>query len=361
MKKILVYYDSMHRKGGIERVIANLFNNLVSYYDITILTCDEKKSSYKLDDRIEQVSMKRERTLNMTKGKFYRILQIISSLKYNHIFLKKILDNYDYVYVATPLTALEIFLLGKKAKEKLVISEHASYYACNFIYRIIRRIVYPRCYCISVPTKTDTEIYQKMKCNTVYIPHLTTFKAKEKKEKFNKIALNIGRFTRDKQQIELLKIWKILKDTSGLNQWKLKIVGDGELENALKDYIEINNLVDDVIIIRSTPQIENIYNEADLFLFTSKMEGFGMVLLEAMAFGLPCISYDCDSGPRDIIINNENGFLIPLFDKESFILKCNLLMNNSQKREAMSINALSTVKQWGNDDIIKKWIEVFGG
>lgn len=359
MKKILVYYDSMNRKGGVERVIANLFNNLVNIYDITLLTCDEKESAYILDKRIRTISMKRDRTLNMKKSKFYRCCQILLSLHYNHNFLKKMIDNYDYIYVATPLTSLEIFLLGKKAQKKLVVAEHASYYACNSVYKLIRNIVYPNVYCLSVPTKTDTEIYFKKGFPAIFIPHLKSFKAISKKDNFNKTAINIGRFTSDKQQLLLLKIWKNLKDKDNLNGWKLQIIGDGELKNDLLEYIEKNNMNQVAEILNSTPYIEKIYKSSDLFLFTSKLEGFGMVLLEAMSFAIPCISFDCDSGPRDIIENDKNGFLIPVSDEKEFESKVNLIINDLGKLKELSNGALNKVKQWDNSSILEKWYEIF--
>lgn len=355
MKKILVYYDSMNPKGGIERVLANLFNMVCKDYEVTVLTCDDLNSSYELSPNIARISMFKNRELNMNKSRVYRIRQILKSLLFNHKFLKKIVDDFDYIYIATPLTALELYLLGKKVRRKTVVSEHASYYACNRVYKMIRKIVYPKMYIVSVPTKTDTQMYLKNSCNAIYIPHLSTFNADEKNFVNNKIALNVGRLTNDKQQILLLKIWKKLKEQKKLNGWSLRIVGEGELRTVLEEYILENDLSDCVTLVSITSRIDLEYANANLFLFTSKMEGFGMVLLEAMAFGVPCISFDCHSGPRDIIKNNYNGYLIDCYDEEKYSSTIDKVINNEELLDELSKNAYKTINEWDNESIIKLW------
>lgn len=356
MKKILVYYDSMHSKGGIERVIANLFNVLSKYYCVTILTTDDTSSIYELSNRIKMISMHNKRKLNMNRSKIHRVKTILLSLSFNINFLKKVVNNYDYIYVATPLNTLEVFLSDKAVRKKIVVSEHASYYAGNILFKFVRKFIYPKLSIISVPTTKDTHIYKNMNCNSIYIPHLCTFRSQNANFN-NKIALNVGRLTADKQQILLLKMWKELQYRNLLNGWILRIVGDGELKNELQNYINDNNLSSCVELLGSTNYIEQEYEKASIFLFTSKAEGFGMVLLEAMAYGLPCIAFDCPSGPRDIVKNNVNGFLIDCFDLKIYEEKICLLLSDDELLRKLSYGALQTVKNWDNEKIIDIWKE----
>lgn len=359
MVKILFYYDSMHPKGGVERVISNLINNLIEEFDITLLTCDDTFSSYPLPSKIKFISMYKKRYLDMNKSRLNRIYVIIKSIISNHFFLKKIIKEFEYVYIATPLTSLEVFLLGKKYRSKIVVSEHASYFACNKIYNMIRKAIYPKFKVISVPTKLDTRLYQEIGCNSVYIPHLKTFETVKETKIYNKIAINVGRLTSDKQQLLLLKIWNNIYKKNLLNGWVLRIVGEGELRNDLDYYIKENKLESCVFLIGNSPNIEEEYNNSNLFLFTSKMEGFGMVLLEAMAFGLPCISFDCHSGPRDIIKDGENGFLIEENDILKFEKKIIELINDYDKLNEMSNSAKTTINNWNNKEIIEEWKKIF--
>lgn len=355
MKKILIYFDSMHTKGGIERVISNLLNSLVDYYNITLLTCDDTNSSYDISDKITFISMNKSRFLDMEKSKLHRIFTIIKSMYSNIRYLKNIVDEYDYIYVATPLTALETYLLGKKYRSRIVVSEHASYYAGNIVYQTIRKHIYPKMYVISVPTTTDTELYKKNKCNAIYIPHMCPYKAVKNKKCNNRIALNVGRMTQDKQQLLLLRMWNNLNKRNLLNGWKLRIVGNGELRTFLEKYILDNNLNSSVTLVDVTNNITEEYERADIFLFASKLEGFGMVLLEAMAYGIPSISFDCHSGPRDILENEYNGYLIECYDLIEYEKRMKELFLNEDTINRLSKGCLEKINRWDNDDIIQKW------
>ena len=157
----------------------------------------------------------------------------------------------------------------------------------------------------------------------------------------------------------LLDIWKEFNKKFPQNEYLLQIIGSGEEKENIINYIE-GNKIKNVELIPHTSKIEEYYREAELFVFTSKMEGFGMVLLEAMSYGIPCISFDCPSGPRDIINNEVNGFLVPCYDKSKFsnyIYK--YVTSNQSIKENFSRGAKETIIQWDNNEIINKWVDVF--
>lgn len=358
MKKILFYFNSMSGSGGIERVIANLTSVLCNDYEIHILTKDNNPSFYKLNSKIIKESLCIPLQMDM-RYRHKRIFAVIYNFCASINKLKQYLINLnpDYIYTATPMTALEISVLGSTYKKKLVISEHASYYAYNRIYKAVKNYIYPKAYYVSVPTQMDTEIYINMGCNAIYIPHLSPFKQSHKHPMDKNIALNVGRLTSDKQQLLLLKMWKEIS-ASLSDTWVLKIVGDGEEHDILSEYIA-NNQLTNVKLIPATTEISQYYEEASIFLFSSYMEGFGMVLLEAMAYGIPCISFDCPSGPRDIIKNGKNGWLIDCYNTNQYIKQSILLMNNLSLLESMSEEAINTIKKWDNHQIIELWKKLF--
>lgn len=151
----------------------------------------------------------------------------------------------------------------------------------------------------------------------------------------------------------------MVNDRIPQHDWNLQIIGSGEEEANLQSYIKQNELLN-VEMIPHTSNIKEYYNNAELFVFTSKMEGFGMVLLEAMSFGIPCISFDCPSGPRDIIEDNRNGYLIPCYDEELFAEKiCDYIQKSSELKEKMQQEAIDTIRNWNNDNIIQKWLSLF--
>ena len=144
--------------------------------------------------------------------------------------------------------------------------------------------------------------------------------------------LQVSRLTQQKQPEHLVDIYYKLKQR-GIKE-KLYFIGNGEKIELIKQKIKEYKLENDVILLG---QIENPYpffKNAKLFVHTAKYEGLPTVLLESLAFGTPVISYDCPTGPKDILgKNSEYGELIPLNDKDEFVEKVYELMNNNKKYE----------------------------
>ena len=360
MKKLLMFVNSMDAYGGIERVIANLSDKLSYYYDVTILVKDEPISAYKLNEKVKLESINTKLNMNMN-SRFNRIcslpINICKSVDALKRYLKK--NSFDYVYVAFVINGLEVYLANKCYRERIVASEHASYYAYNSVYKKIKEWLYPRLKAISVPTTMDTQIYREKRYNAYYIPHMTTYNVTKCNELKSKKCINVGRLTSDKQQKLLLEIWKLVNEKMEKDDWTLQIIGSGEEEENIKAKI-IELGLENVEMIPHTNEIRKYYEEASLFLLTSKMEGFGMVLLEALSFGIPCISFDCPSGPRDIVQDDVNGYLIPCYDITKYSKQIKKYMNLSEdERRRLGNGAINTIKQWDNAKILKQWISLF--
>lgn len=352
MKKIIFYYKSMNRFGGVERVIANTVNALSPFYDITILTKDSTLTNFYIESKvkIDTLHVMEENSKNRSIKNILRSRKNLKKYFLNH--------DFDYIYTATIIESLEVYLCGKKYTKKLVATEHGSFYASNAIYNKIKSIIFPKIHCLIAFTTMDTEQYKKLGYPVVYIPHLINNKYSDTVLEKEKIILNVGRLTHDKQQKLLIKMWKELCDENKINDWSLYIIGSGELKSELKKYIKDINAYN-IKMIDATPKIEEYYKKGSIFAFTSKMEGFGMVLTEAMSYGNPCISFDCPSGPRDIIINGRNGFLIPCYNTEEYKKMLYELMNDKEKRYEMGVEAIKTIRNWNNDKIIMLFRKVF--
>ncbi|MBE5861852.1 MAG: glycosyltransferase family 4 protein [Lachnospiraceae bacterium] len=359
MKTIIVYIKSMAAAGGIERVISNLIGVWEKKYHVILLVKDdEEKSFYDLPKGIEWISIHEPLVLNM-KNRLQRVISVFGNSIRSHRKLKRVLKelSFDYIYTTTSLNGLEVYLANPRYRRKMVVSEHASAYAVNGVYQRIKKFLYPKVYCVSVPNKMDCELYEKWKCNTEYVPHLVSFREPQRNRLDTKIALNIGRYTNDKRQIDLIEIWSKIENKNG---WVLWIVGSGELQHELENAIKMHNLEETVRLIPPTTNIKDVYKQASLFLFTSRMEGFGMVLLEAMAFGIPCVSYDCPSGPRDVVKDHFNGRLIDNGNKSQFVSAVQEIISGDEvELQQYGENAFSTVNKWDNDGIKTKWEKIF--
>lgn len=358
-KKILIYFNSMIPSGGIERVIATVANKMCQKYDVTILVKDQSKSFYKLDDKVHLISLENELNFNMN-SKVSRVFSAFNSIIENKkeltLFLKN--NSFDYYYLAHPLNVLEFHLARGVRKTDTIISEHGSPDAYNIIYKKIKSWLYPKAKQYVVPTTTDTSYYQKKQFPAIYLPHFKSDLRYKKASLEKNIALSIGRFTEVKQQMVLLKVWNSLVNAKNIKEWKLFLVGIGELKEEFEKYIEEHNLQDFVLIFPPRQDVEYYYKQASLFLLSSRTEGFGMVLLEAISFGLPCVSFDCPSGPRDIIKNNENGFLIKLNDEKAFEEAILKFVENPTLKSRMAQESLLISESWNDEKLLEQWYNI---
>lgn len=357
MKSILFYFNSLQPSGGIERVISTLANKFSDSYEITILVKNEAISYYPLNDGIKLISLDNNLDFNMN-SKISRVFSAFKSLLSSSKLLKKYLakNTFDYYYLAHPLNVLEFHLAEGVSNENTIITEHGGVDAYNFVYKGIKKWLYKRAKVYVVPTITDTAIYKNARLPAEYIPHFRSSLPYEKVNLESKVALTVGRFTHAKRQWDLIDLWQRLVYKHNISDWKLHIVGSGDLHEELSNKIKQAKLEMYVSLKPPLVAIERYYLESSLFLLTSFSEGFGMVLLEAISFGIPCVSYDCPAGPRDIIKNNFNGFLVENGNLDKLEEKVLLLIKDKDALKEKGNNAYTSSNDWEDDAIKQKWI-----
>ena len=123
--------------------------------------------------------------------------------------------------------------------------------------------------------------------------------------------------------------------------------------------IEIKNLCDCIKIHKPSDNIYNEYLNSSLYVLSSKSEGFGLVLIEALSCGVPCISFNCPNGPAEIIRHGENGILVPLADVEKLAESIEWMITHKDDRFRMSSNARLTAEQYQADTIMPQWVKLF--
>lgn len=207
-----------------------------------------------------------------------------------------------------------------------------------------------------VLTKEDKGYWGNLS-NIEVIPNFISNFPSQRATLNKKTCIAVGRLTYQKGFDRLIKIWKLVNKQCP--EWKLEIYGNGELRDELQMMIRESHLEKSVTIIPSTPHIDEIYQQSSILLMTSRYEGFGMVLLEAMSHGLPVISYACKCGPKDLIEEGENGFLVQEGNVEEFASKTIDLLNNPQRIDKMGENAFEMAKRYSKENVISKWVELF--
>ena len=175
------------------------------------------------------------------------------------------------------------------------------------------------------------------------------------KEEDTKIVLAVGRLTHIKGFDMLLESW--LEVNKAKPDWKLKIVGEGEDRVKLTDFIEKNKLTDSVELVGNTNDVGQYYKEAEIFCLSSRFEGFGMVLIEALAFGLPIVSFDCEAGPAEVL-EDTGSILVAKNDIDKLALSLIELMSNDEQRKTIGLRSKEKAKTYQPEKIINQWVEL---
>lgn len=193
--------------------------------------------------------------------------------------------------------------------------------------------------------------------NIVVIPNPLPFNNGEQSTLSNKKILVVGKQAYQKGYDRLLDIWNIVHQK--YPDWQLEVYGKFDSNLKLEEKAEALEISNTVHFYPPVKNIQAKYAEAAIYVMTSRFEGFGMVLIEAMSFGVPCIAFDCPHGPADIIKDGEDGFLVANGAIDTFATKLMELMENKALRQQFGINALQHVNRFNVPKVVKKWDDLF--
>lgn len=370
--KILYNIAGTYRSGGMERVLANKSNWLVANgYEVVIATTDQcgRPSFFKLDSRIKCYDLNINYEKNNGTSLISKIIHfpykqflhkrrlkalidvespdLVVSMFCNDVnFITDIQDNSSKI-LEIHFSKFKRLQYGRKGLWKMVDS-----YLTKKDERLVRK--FDR---FVVLSHEDKSYWGEMK-NIVVIPNaLSRKKSYSCSSLLNKRAIAVGRYTYQKGFDRLIDAWKIVHEYCP--DWQLDIVGEGEDKIVLENQIKNNKLENIVHLISPTLEIEHKYLESSLLVMSSRYEGFGLVLIEAHSCGLPTVSFNCKSGPSDIIQNGVNGFLIEDGDIKEMALKIVQLIKDEPLRMKMGERAYRGSIKYSEERIMKQWMDLF--
>ena len=169
-------------------------------------------------------------------------------------------------------------------------------------------------------------------------------------------VLAVGRYTYQKSFDRLIRAWASADVPDG---WKLRIVGDGEDREALSELAGELGVGGTVLLDGPSADMDAVYREASVLALSSRYEGLPMVLLEAQAYGIPSVAFDCQCGPSDVISDGESGLLVPQGDILGLAQALETLMSNEPLRRKMGAAALAESCRWDRDTVMKQWTSLF--
>lgn len=324
--------------GGAERFIATFASYLADNgYNIHVLCYEKTEKDYPISPKVKLHMMPKEEL--SIKGKINRIFDMREVL--NDINPDIVIPFIDTVVICAWFATL--FRQIKFIYTVRVSPWHES--GTNFSKRM-RKIISRTADAIMIQNNEQGKFFSDVNMNKLYVvPNPVHDKFKNlKKDRYtpeiNRIIM-IGRLEKQKNIPLALKAISDLK--SEYPKLKLDIYGEGSLKLELQTLINNMNLTDQCKLRGRTTEVEMVLNSADLYLMTSDYEGMPNSLIEAMAMGVPCISSDCKTGPADLIISGQNGYLFnvgDLYDLENHIKK---MLSDTDKAILMGRRARETI------------------
>ena len=334
----------LESRGGTERVASLLANQLSDFYNITILSkqYNSEKNAYGLDERVEDIKF----TGND--------ISFISQCR-QHL----IQNSPDLVVIHTMSKLTPALLIGGIKAKKIWSIEHVSFEFYSILFKILRKQLYKKIDKIITLTEVDSLNYKKFHKDVTVLANATPLSLK--KEPVIDVSrplrniVSIGRLTSQKGFDLLIEAWSLVE--SKHPNWLLNIYGEGEDRSKLEKMI-IDKTLNNITLKGLTNDVQAVYDNAAFYVMSSRYEGFGMVLIEAQSRGLPTISFDCASGPAEIIEDGVNGYLVKNLDIKALANRIICLIENESVRESFSSNALISAKRFEPKVIIKQWVDL---
>ena len=369
--KIVYCTPALYMAGGVERVLTLKANYFAEHfgYDITIILTEgkDKPLFYPLSDKIKVVNLdiNFEELWNCSFVK-----KIFVYLKKQRTFKQRLSEELMRIRpdITVSLLRREINFLndikdGSKKIGELHVNranyrnfEAGDTNALKHLFaKFWMRNLVKHLKCLDrfvVLTEEDKASWTELS-NVQVIPDPLAFDIDKVSPLTNKRVIAVGRYVYQKGFDLLLQAWKSVELQHP--DWELSIYGMG-------DRTPYEQIVTDLQIDRahchlygSTPDIKAEYLNSSLFVFSSRFEGFGMVLIEAMACGLPVVSFDCPCGPKDIVRHSEDGLLVPSGNITLLAKALHQIMSDDSLRQKMAVAAKINAKRFQIDGIAQRW------
>lgn len=356
--KILYIVPKINNEGGVARMLSVKANYLIENFGDEVHILTQNKGNNPLFYSFNHKISLHDIVLKGNKISFF--LQYVKELKKALSFIKPdviiVSDNglkaYTIPFFFKTNTPIIFECHGSKYIEE---KEQTKYFSGTKIKSLLKEFSANK-FTKFVGLSSESLKEWNVK-NGIVIPNPLWFKASRFADLKSKKVIAVGRHSYEKGLDRMLQIWQ--KVIQKYPDWRLEIYGNSNENqelNKLSKLLKINN---NVTFFEPVKNINDKYREASILAMTSRTEGFGMVLIEAMAMGLPSIAYDCPCGPRAIIQNNENGFLVENGNLDSFVQKLQLLIEDENLRFQMGNNAQESAKKYDIDSIMRQWKSLF--
>ena len=359
--KLLYITNGINGAGGLERVLSIKASYLADRYEyeVTILSLNEE-----IGNRFYEFSPKINFRSISVKG---------NPVKYVGLYrngLQHVVDEIKPDIISVCDDGLKGFFIPRllKTTAKIIYERHVSKeiemnhkfpsWKKNFIKAKWRLMEILATYFdqFVVLTNGNKEEWKSLK-NLIVIPNPLSFYPDKSSSLQNRKVIAVGKQGYQKGYDRLLKSWQLVQQEAP--DWQLEIYGKIEPAFKLKELAHQLNIGKAVHFFPPAKDIERKYLDSSIYVMSSRFEGFGMVLIEAMACGVPCVSFDCNYGPADIIRNNVDGLLVDNDNINSLAEALLKLISEDTIRKEYGKQAKENVKRFLPENIVPRWNKLF--
>lgn len=372
--KIIYCTHSTCNPGGMERVLLNKVTYLSQLpgWEVSVVTTDQHQRPpfYPFPEKVRMTDLGINYSEDNEKGAWKKITGYLRKRKEHKRKLTALLLKEKPNIVVSLYPSESSFIPDIKDGSKKVLELHY----CKFF-----RLQYGRKGLLGwidkLRTRQDEQIVRRFDKfvvltnedrgywgnlpNIEVIPNAAMHVSDAYSDVMNKRVIAVGRLDYQKGFDRLIQAWELVQYTGKFTDWKLDIFGQGEWREMLQQMIDKAELQNTVCLNRPTKQIGEEYVKSDMLVMSSNYEGFPMVMIEAMACGLPVVSFDYKCGPKDIIQTGINGLLVPNGDIQALADAMMKVMEDEAYRKMLSLNARKVVDTYSEQAVMSQWIRLF--
>jgi len=351
--------------GGAERVMTALANAWVNRgHDVTLVTlATGRGDKYPLDATVRRVAL----------GVTGRSSNAVDAIGHNLVRIRALrreinLVQPDVVISFITRTNILVLLAAGKTRARVIVSERSAPgpHWVGGVWRALGRPLYRRAAAVVAQTRRcANQLEAILGCAVEVIPNPVapgfgrtpvvelSASARPSRNRGGKTVLAVGRVV-PKKGFDLL-IAAFANIAERHPDWNLEIIGEGRMRNALTRAVAAHGLADRITLPGFDEHVREAMRRADMFVLPSLVEGFPNALLEAMAEGMACVSFDCETGPRELITHGENGWLVPTGDTRSLTTALETLMQDDALRAELGARAREVCDVYSMTEVIGKW------
>ena len=375
--KIAYIYPAFINIGGADKIIISKANYMADQwgYDIYLITDSQNgiEPFFPLSEKVHLIDLDINFFQQYQYGSLKRLMVYLRLMrKYKKVLEKTLAEIQPDVIISTFSREAKLVGLYKKYAKVTIAEVHTTKSNIRALpnmrlrggmYKILANYIEHQ---LNVSAKRfdemvvlntlEEELWKPIRKVEV-INNAVQYYPDEENTLSAKSVIYVGRAEYEKAPDRLIEVWRLVAQRHP--DWTLRMFCTGAMLDELKDKVQDYGLESQILFMPPTKDMEHEYMTSAMCVLTSRFEGFPVVLQEAMGCGLPCISFNCPSGPRYLITNQEDGFLVEDGNIKAFADKVCMLIEDESLRRTMGRKAKQNIACYSKDRIMGQWRSLF--